>query len=205
MKQHKFLLLLKHKVLSPLGPTIQFQKTPWFRVELARSHYDVNTLSSIDKGNDNGLAERVMVRNVHPFLGSPRDLKLTTNISYEHVDMNFQPVERLRSVEFTRDWGLPLEVAASDESLAIAGFQLNDKKGNSLKYEVSNYDRGSSFTGIRNSFIQLQDFNGLRLADQFILTNTNSTTDKGYFCVLVLIFPNNSKSGKLYIGCNLVA
>ncbi len=177
----QFLVTPKTQQVITIGADYALTKNTLVSGELARSHYDVNTLSSKDKGNDNGIATRLMVHNDHPFLHSARDLKLTTNISYEHVNINFQPVERLRTVEFTRDWGLPLQVNPDNESLVIAGFKLSDKKGNSLKYEFSNYDRGTSFTGIRNSVIHFQDFGGWRLSDQFIITNSNSTTDKGYF------------------------
>lgn len=178
----QFLVTPKTQRVFTVGADYNFSKNTFLSAEFAGSHYDVNTLSSIDKGNDNGYATKWQLRNIHPFASSLKGLELASNFSYEYVDSRFQPLERLRSVEFLRDWGLPLQAVTPDnETLYSAGFQLSDKKRNMVKYEISGYDRGSNFTGIRNTITHAQDFWGWRLTDQVSLTNGNTPTDKGYF------------------------
>jgi len=39
-------------------------------------------------------------------LNPAKKLQLVSAIDYEHVQQKFRPVERLRFVEFSREWGL---------------------------------------------------------------------------------------------------
>jgi hypothetical protein len=177
----QFLVTPKTQRVASVGADYLLSKNTVFSAEFAQSHYDVNTLSDKDKANDNGYATKMQVNNIHPFKGSARGLALSSHLSYEFVDARFQPLEVLRSVEFLRDWGLPFQVPAGDESLYSTSFQLNDNKKNSVRYEFSGYNRGTYFSGIRNSIVHFQDFGGWILNDRISLTNGNSITDKGYY------------------------
>ena len=44
-------------------------------------------------------------------------LQVNTMAGYEVVDKNFRPLERLRAVEFYRDWGLDYLPAPATEQL----------------------------------------------------------------------------------------
>ncbi|HMH34417.1 MAG TPA: hypothetical protein VK543_15375, partial [Puia sp.] len=177
----QFLVTPKTQQVISVGADYLIGKRTQLTAELGNSHYDINTLSSRDKGNDNGYAARLQLKNIHPFIASKKGLELATNLSYEYVNARFQPLERLRTVEFLRDWGLPFLLPSDNETLIIAGAQLMDGKKNFVKYEISTYNRGSYFAGIRNSITHSQDFDGWRLNDQVSLMNGNSATDKGYF------------------------
>ena len=122
---------------------------------MAGSNYNINTLSTIEKNNDEGAAAKFSLKNVRP-LDSARGLQLTTNIGNEYDQGNFASIEGLRSVEFKRDWGLTLSTAPADEKIYNASFQLNDKKFNSVKYEIDRYERSDGFTGMRNSIMHRQ-------------------------------------------------
>jgi hypothetical protein len=177
----QFLVTPKTQQVMTLGADYALNKNTTVSGEFAKSHFDVNTLSSLDKGNDNGYATRIQLKNIHPFIGSAKGLQLASNLSYEYVDARFQPLERLRPVEFARDWGLPLILGPDNETLYSAGFQLSDKKKNAVKYELSGYNRGSSFTGIRNSISNFQTIDGWVFNDQLSLSNGNSTTDREFY------------------------
>ncbi len=157
--------------------------------EVAMSNYDINTFSTKDKGNDKGYAGKVLLKNTTPFKSSKVGLQLVTEGGFEYVEAKFKPLERLRNVEFTRDWGLPFQVTPENEAIATGGAQLLDAKGNSVKYQFTRYTRGSIFTGIRNTISHYQIIKGWKLNNVFMYSNVNSVTDKGYFYALLLISP----------------
>ena len=175
-----FLVTPKKQQVVSLGIDYDVSKNTNIKTELAYSNYNVNTFSQKDKGNDKGYAARVQIKNTIP-LGGTKQLKLQTEGSYEYVDARFKPLERLRNVEFTRDWGLPFVVQPETENIVTGGLQLIDVKKNYIKYQLTNYRRGNNFTGIRNSFYHVQDIKGWRFNDQFSFSNTNSSLEKGFF------------------------
>jgi hypothetical protein len=177
----QFLVSPKTLQVMNLGLDYALDKHTMISGDIARSHYDVNTLSTLGKADDNGMASRLLLTNTHPFAGSVRELLLTSTLYYENVQADFHPIEPLRPVEFTRDWGLPLQLSPANEQVYSASFQLTDKKKNMLKYELSGYDRGTSFEGIRNAISQIQEFGTWRLVDAVSLANLDSTTSKGYY------------------------
>ena len=177
----QFLVTPKTQRIITLGADYMINKKTTLTGEIASSHYDVNTLSSIGKGNDDGSAAKVQLRNSYPFPGSSRGYTLTSILGYEYINANFAPLEPLRTVEFTRDWGLPLQVGPANEALYNASFEINDKKKNSLKYEIAGYDRGSSFDGIRNSLTNTMEIAGFHIKDQFSLINSNGQLTDGYY------------------------
>lgn len=177
-----YLVTPKKQQVANLGVEYNISKNTVLNTEVAMSNYDVNTYSSIDKGNDRGYAGKVDFKSAMPFKGSKRGLKLTTDLGYEYVDARFKPLERLRNIEFTRDWGLPLLVTTPEhENIVTAGVQLSDKKSNSLRYQFTEYNRGTGFTGLRHNVTQVQNIGGWVFNNQFMLSNIDATTDKGYF------------------------
>lgn len=164
-----------------LGVDYNITQNTVVNTEVAMSTYDVNTFSTKDKGNDKGYAGRVQVKNTLPFKSSKAGLKLTSDGSFEYVEANFKPLERLRNVEYTRDWGLSLQVKAENEAIVMGGLQLDDKKGNSVHYQLTRYTRGNSFVGIKNTISHQHNIKGWRLNNVFTLSNMDSSTAKGYF------------------------
>ncbi|HTL07887.1 MAG TPA: hypothetical protein VL307_06505, partial [Chitinophagaceae bacterium] len=170
--------------------------------ELAYSSYDVNSFSAKDKADDKGYAAKVKMTNQHDFAGS-RALKLRTDAGFEYVDARFKPLERLRNVEFLRDWGLPYILPAATEDIVTAGAQLEDRVKNSVRYQFTNYHRGPGFNGVRNSLFQQQVVKGWQFNNQFTISQTNSVTDKGYFLRPVIdISRRLTKLGNYLIGAN---
>jgi hypothetical protein len=103
--------------------------------EIAISNKDINTFSSRDKQNDKGFAGKITL-NHNKLLNSKKQLNLLTLASFEHTDLQFQPLERLRNVEFSRDWGLPLSLVPSSETIISLGSTLKDNH-QSLKNNIS--------------------------------------------------------------------
>ena len=154
----------------------------YIKAEIAFSNYDVNTFSSKDKASDGGTAaklEYTMQQNV--FRNHKEGLTLQTTIGYEFVEDRFKPLERLRNVEFNRDWSLPFDAPAATENLISGSLQLHDKENNYVKYQLTSYNRSDNFRGIRNSVEHEMTMKGWKISDRFYVTNINSNVQKGSF------------------------
>jgi hypothetical protein len=177
-----YLVTPKKQQVANLGVEYNISKNTVLNTEVAMSNYDVNTFSSIDKHNDRGYAGKVDFKNSLPFKGSKKGFRLNTDLGYEYVDARFKPLERLRNIEFTRDWGLPLLLTTPEhENIVTAGVQLSDKRSNSLRYQFTEYNRGTTFTGLRHNVTQVQNIGGWVFNNQFMLSNIDAVSDKGYF------------------------
>ena len=169
----------KQQILN-LGIDYAIDKNTLLKAEIATSNNDVNTFSSKDNGDDRGWAAKINLGN-EKILQPAKKLQLNTALDYEYVQSKFKPLERLRTVEFSRDWGLPFTPSLVDENIlrAIAG--LRDKNNHSLRYEFINYHRSDKYNGFQNSIQHTADWKGWQINNQFVVTNFNTTTDKGIF------------------------
>lgn len=171
----------KQQVISVSG-LYQLNKNTSIQAEVAASKYDANIFSSLDKGNDDGHAAKISLQHNTSWKNKKEKvLLLNAKAGYEFVDKNFKPVERLRPVEFARDWGLPLLLLPATEQLPSFSLQLSDEKNNSLLYQFSSYIRSDHFKGIRNSVIHAQNIKGWQLNDIVNVTTSTTPTDKGFF------------------------
>ena len=118
--------------------------------DLARSRYDVNTLSTKDKGNDAGNAVKITLKNLHMISERLPGWVISSYLNYEYNDIRFQPLEPIRSVEFLRDWGLPLQMPKANETFYKAAFQTHGSS-QTMKFtmRLAGYNRNTDFTGVR--------------------------------------------------------
>ena len=144
---------------------------------MATSSNDVNTFSVKDNGDDRGWAGKFQLSNDRFF----KKLQLTTALDYENVQRRFKPLERLRTVEFSRDWGLPLFLQPADESIAKASARLRNNKNHSISYEFINYHRSDKYNGFQHSVLHMANWKGWQVNNQFVITNFNTLNDKGVF------------------------
>lgn len=177
------------------------------KTELALSNYDVNTFSSKDKANDKGFAAKLQFFNDMKILKTKiAGWHLQTRLGYEFVQDKFKPLERLRNVEFNRDWSLPFDAPPATEQLLDASFQLIDKNKNRIKYDIINYKRSDNYNGLKQSLVHYMMINGWKISDQINITNINSNIQKGNFIrPSIDIAKQLSKLKKLQIGFNFSA
>lgn len=152
------------------------------KAELAMSRFDVNTFSSKDKANDNGAAAKLQYSGENNvFKNRSKNLVLQTTFDYEYVQKEFRPVERLRNIEFNRDWSLPYDILPADEHLLNASAQISDKKDNHLKYAITTYNRSNKYNGVRHSVFDNFYKNGWKISGQYVVTNVDNPFQKGSF------------------------
>jgi hypothetical protein len=170
----------KKQQLVNLGIDYAITKNTSLVTEVAMSNYDVNTFSKKDNGDDAGYAAKILLNSVKP-LRSKKELKLITGLDYEYVQDKFKPLERLRQVEFSRDWGLPLVLSSATENIIKAFAQLKNKNNNSIAYQVTDYNRSDNYNGVQNSILHSLNLKGWRFNNQFVITNFKTFNTKGYF------------------------
>ena len=103
------------------------------QADIALSVFDPNRFSSV-KGQI-GNAARIIFQNKR-MLQREKEIWLNTIARGEFNSAEFKPVERLRTVEFTRDWGLDIVTVPAEEKLITANVQVESKAGESFDYEL---------------------------------------------------------------------
>ncbi len=198
------ILLITPKTHQVISTALEYAISAHSKIktELALSNYDVNTLSSKDKYNDKGFAAKVQYSNESKiFRQSKGGLSLLANVNYEYVQDLFTPLERLRNVEFNRDWSLPFDVPNATENLVSTSLQLSDSKNNRVKYELTDYSRSDHYNGLRQSIENNMLYKGWKISDRFNITNFNSNTQQGSFLrPFIDISRQLSKFGNIQVG-----
>jgi hypothetical protein len=176
------LIAPKKQQLITLGGEYLFTAATRLKADVAMSNYDVNLFSAKDKGNDKGFAAKLSFsaddKKINLF---NKSLLLQSLVSYEFVQKIFKPIERLRNVEFLRDWSLPYETTQADEHIINAAIKFGDNKSNRFQYQLTNYSRSDNYNGLRQFIDHYQDFSGWKLTDKVSITTFNSPLQKGIF------------------------
>ena len=185
IKQGRFepvmiLVTPKKQQLISFGTDYQIDKNNLLKTEFALSNYDVNTFSSKNDGDDKGIAARVQYTNTTQ-LSAARKLQLTTNIDVEYVDQKFKPLERLRYIEFTRDWGLPLALNPATENIVRFSTGLKNKNNQGLTYQFMTYQRSDNYKGYQNIIQHSTSLVGWTFNNQLAVTDFNTAFNKGKY------------------------
>ncbi|MCW3090979.1 MAG: hypothetical protein JWP81_2048, partial [Ferruginibacter sp.] len=172
----------KKQQLVTVGAEYLINEKTRIKAEFAASKYDINLFSSKDKSNDDAVATKFQFlqegKSVTIF---QKTLQLETTAGYEYVQKRFRPLERLRNVEFNRDWSLPFDIGPADEHLSNLGFKFNDKAGNHLKYEVVNYNRSDKFNGFRQQLDFYAQVNGFKITQLTSITTNTTPLQNGIY------------------------
>jgi hypothetical protein len=172
-----FLVAPKRQQVASLAMDYTVNAATTVSTEFGYSNYDINSFAEKDKTNDKGYAARVKINNTKTLQKS----SLLTQAYYEFVNQRFKPLERLRNVEFTRDWGLPLLVTSADEHIVSGSAELTNKLDRSFRYDFTGYFRSDGFSGLRHTIVQQQDVAGWKFNNRVSITTSSSHTDRGYF------------------------
>ena len=119
-------------------------------VEVALSNNDINTFSSLDREDNQGIAVK-WKWNSNNKLGENTKLRLKTDANFEYQHRNFVPIQWFRSVEFDRDWNVRNKPFTGDQYLSNAGFDFITGFG-TIGYDFENFVWGSDYLGFRNNF-----------------------------------------------------
>ncbi len=146
-----------------------------FFAEAAFSERDLNRYSTLDDEDNNGFAYKVGVRlqDKNSFL--PK-YKWRGGADYEFNDRFFTPIDRYRSIEFNRDWNIPLdtlvETTGFNEHIANFNIGLQKDVQNQIDYRFTYRNRGTQADGWQQTLRVYQQISKLRLrTDAFWMQN----------------------------------
>ncbi|RYY84300.1 MAG: hypothetical protein EOO15_19635 [Chitinophagaceae bacterium] len=171
----------KQQVIS-MAADYKFNARNTLHVEVGASNYSVNTFSTRDAADDKGFAGRIQYSNTTR-LSAARGLELTSTIDLEHEQKQFRPLERLRYVEFSREWGLPLDQTGvpADETIARFSAQLEDNRKHSFRYQLMSYRRNTDYRGLQQIAQHNFTLGGWTFANQFAATSFTNSMEQGRF------------------------
>ncbi len=171
----------KQQQLYSLAASYKISAKSTIKLEYAISKWDVNTLSSKQKSNDYGNAFKLSYNTAGAVRIAAKKLAVELNAAYEQNDKQFKPVERLRNVEFYRDWGLPYIVPSAVERLPSLSLRLTDTLNNVLGYKFESYNRSDNFNGYRHWIDYNQVVAGWQLMSYVNLSSSKYQNTKGSF------------------------
>ena len=170
----------KHQVVN-FSSTYLIDAKNTLQTDLAVSNFNQNTFSTLQKNNDVGMAGRIQLNHTDKLKYRGKALTYNSMLAYEQVDENFAPVERLRQVEFYRDWGLPIITTNATEKLPSVGVELKDSNNNAFKYTASGYFRSDNYKGFRQSMQDVHSYKDWHLKSDVSLLNNDAQGGKGYY------------------------
>jgi hypothetical protein len=170
----------KKQQMLMLGTDYKVNPNTSLKAELAMSNSDVNTFSDKNNGDDLGFAAKFQFANTAQLNSSKtKKLQLSTGLDYEFVQGKFKPLERIRNVEFSRDWGLGLQTLPADEHIIKASARLQKANNNSISYSVMNYHRGDDYNGLQQNLHHVANLKGWQFNNQVAYTGFKTLSEKG--------------------------
>ena len=115
-------------------------------VDLAMSNEDLNLFSDKDDGENVGFAGRIYGNQNFEF----GNWKLQPQGEFSYIQKNFNSIQRLRSVEFTRDFNLQNELSEANQTYLRLGLMTSFKDSLQLKYNLHYLQNEGQYNGIKN-------------------------------------------------------
>lgn len=143
--------------------TIQYQmdKSSSITTELAISNYNENTFSKKDNEDNIGSAFHTAYTKKW---GEDTAAKIEwiTNVDYEYRSVDFNPIQRYRSVEYKRDWNILDNSIQTDEHVLTGGIGFHVKEKGNVNYTLSSFLRGDRYRGYQHGVESQYYWNGFR-------------------------------------------
>lgn len=184
----------KQKQMIALGGSYNFNKNSSLKFEIAISNNDINTFSDKDKNDDIGYSGKVTWNNKIK-LKEKTKWALIPELGYEHWSKYFTEIERVRTVEFYRDWNLRDVKLSEDQNLTSASLALNNGNKGQLKYSWNGFFSGSEYNANKHVMGMdvkdkglFVDFDGYFLDSRGSLSSTKFIRHKSLIQQRILFF-----------------
>ncbi len=134
------------KSMVTLGGHAKLNQYDKLEAEVAFSKNDLNLFSEMDADDDAGTAFKLIHRSVDRPLGFAPEYKFNSEVSFEYNSESFSFIDRLRYIEFDRDWSFnPTDLTQSAaEHIFNARLNLSKDNSNSFDYRLVRRKRGDA-------------------------------------------------------------
>jgi len=170
----------KQKQMISLGGNYKFNKTSTLKFETAISNNDINTFSDKDKNDDIGYSGKINWNNQID-LNKNGKWALVPEVGYERWSKYFTEIERVRTVEFYRDWNLRDVKLTDDQNIANAALSLKKGKKGALKYQWNGFYSGKEYNANKHEIYVDWKGKGLFVDIDGYLLESTGTLSKTQF------------------------
>jgi len=121
------------------------------KTELALSDNDQNLYSAIDDDKNKGFASKLIWDQQL----IDKKWKLNSNLDYEYFSENFRTIERIRNVEFSRDWNISQtdEQMNQKQQYVVGGLIFSNDSIGIVQYDYENLILGENYRGNRHHIL----------------------------------------------------
>ena len=147
--------------------------------ELALSDKDQNLFSGIDNDKNKGVATKLGWKQKI----LDKKWKLSSEIDYEYFSENFRSVERIRNVEFSRDWNIISDGTnnSQKQQYILGGLQLRNDSLGFIQYNYENLSLGDTYKGARHNLLADLHFTDTQIfVNASTMNNENSQEDNSF-------------------------
>jgi len=163
--------------------------------EIAYSKLDKNLFSNIDDDDNGGFAGKFKLNQ----LLIDKKWKLSSSVAYEQIQNNFNSVERIKNIDFNRDWNIDKTYIANQGLLVGDLNYSNDEKG-FVNYQFENLNFNNFFNGNRHSLKSEYYLKETKFISNASLMQSKSIINNNNF--VKLNSKINHKFNKLLVGLN---
>ena len=155
----RLLVAPRQQQMLTVDGSYRIGKSTLVAAEVGMSQLDRNKFSPQEGGDNAGYAARLTIENRWR-LGrdSTKAWSLVSGLQHEYVSAYFNPVERYRSVEFTRDWNSAGSTAAIDEQLPGLSLGFENARNQFFRYRFRSFLKGSLYKAYRHTFEAAYDY-----------------------------------------------
>lgn len=144
----QLLVTPKQLRIFSVGTEYQLGHSIRMDAELSHSRYDQNLFSTKDRNGRDGFAGKIQWHwQPSPIRFFRDSVRMQSSVSHESVSGRFKTPERLRNIEFYRDWTLDLSATQEAEWLSSVNWTATTARSGYWKVQYSRFQRGASFTG----------------------------------------------------------
>ncbi|MCF8465449.1 MAG: hypothetical protein K9G41_11440 [Flavobacteriales bacterium] len=161
--------VLVQKIITPkmnqlftLGAEYKVAKNGTVAIEGALSNTDQNRFSSIDNDDNLGYGMKVKYDHVIPLDDSAK-WAIKTGVDFEHLNENFRPIERFRTVEFERDWNIQNQTTFTNQYIAAARLGFTRKEMADVEYTFRSFVNETQFEAYQNALMVKVGHKGFNL------------------------------------------
>jgi hypothetical protein len=180
----EILIAPKSYQMLTVGGKRKFRNTETF-LEGVYTNNNANTISKLDKNNDDGFGLTTGFKNNSEFKKNKEKIVLTNQFRMELVNKGFRNLERYRPVEFERNWNRQLNIPAANilsTSQLLANYEVSLEKKNKYKinYRAAINHRSQGMSGLNNSISGYLNLKNTHLQSSFEKMNNTISVNNSF-------------------------